>query len=339
LGSAQNTWTSTIETTTTNNANVGIRTANPQANLHIHGNTIFSTPGYTDWNTGITYPGVSYGSTSRMLFTNATTGTGMYNGFEMRLSQNNMVMSNAQSNGTFTLSALNTPTLQFHSASQRVFLGSGATNQTWSNRASINIDHSSQNGLFVRANAQSSYGIRVHSMNTQNAFTISTGSLNSSTVTERFRVMGNGSMLINLQSDNENAIICYGSNQSMENFKVKGNGEVFARRIRVTLDQFPDYVFASNYRLMPLSELRSYINENNKLPNMPSAQEVEEEGADLGEINRLLVEKVEELTLYILQLERDMNNLSSQNMEKTQNYEELKNRLAQIETLLLNIQK
>lgn len=87
------------------------------------------------------------------------------------------------------------------------------------------------------------------------------------------------------------------------NFKVKGNGEVYARKYTTTLASFPDYVFNDNYKLLSFQELRTYLDQNNRLPNMPSATQVETDGADLGELNRLLVEKVEELTLYILQLE------------------------------------
>ena len=62
---------------------------------------------------------------------------------------------------------------------------------------------------------------------------------------------------------------------------------------------------------MPLNELESYINEYSHLPGVPSATEVEEDGADLGEMNRLLMEKVEELTLYVIDLQKQINELKS----------------------------
>jgi hypothetical protein len=61
-----------------------------------------------------------------------------------------------------------------------------------------------------------------------------------------------------------------------------------------------------------LDELRSYITTNKHLPNVPSANEFAETGVDLGELNRLLLEKVEELTLYILQLEERTKRLEDQ---------------------------
>ena len=58
---------------------------------------------------------------------------------------------------------------------------------------------------------------------------------------------------------------------------------------------------------MPLAALQEFIKANHHLPNIPSATQVEQEGLDVGEMNRKLVEKVEELTLYILQLEKRLS--------------------------------
>ncbi|MCO6499421.1 MAG: hypothetical protein J5I47_03470 [Vicingus serpentipes] len=94
-----------------------------------------------------------------------------------------------------------------------------------------------------------------------------------------------------------------------EVFVVHGNGHVFAQEITVQLAPFPDYVFAKDYELMTISELGDYINENNHLPNMPSAIEVEKNGMGVGELQVKLVEKVEELTLYIIELENRLAKL------------------------------
>jgi len=65
----------------------------------------------------------------------------------------------------------------------------------------------------------------------------------------------------------------------------------------------PDYVFEPGYELMPLKELKGYITENQHLPNMPSTEEVRKEGIKIFEQNRLLLEKLEEAYLYIIELE------------------------------------
>jgi hypothetical protein len=85
-------------------------------------------------------------------------------------------------------------------------------------------------------------------------------------------------------------------------FRVYADGKVFATELNVLLaSQFPDYVFHPNYTLMPLSDLSGFIKSNRHLPNMPTAAEIEQKGMNVGEVTTTLVEKVEELTLYILQ--------------------------------------
>jgi len=67
---------------------------------------------------------------------------------------------------------------------------------------------------------------------------------------------------------------------------------------------WPDYVFEENYPLMSIAELEASIRKNKHLPNVPSAAEIEKRGIDMGEMTRALLEKVEELTLYVIQLEK-----------------------------------
>ena len=88
-------------------------------------------------------------------------------------------------------------------------------------------------------------------------------------------------------------------------------GNLKVKHLRVTLTDWPDYVFGGNHELKPLGELGTYINQHQHLPGVPSAQDVEEQGADLGEMNRLLMEKVEELTLYIIDLQKQIDELKN----------------------------
>ena len=92
-------------------------------------------------------------------------------------------------------------------------------------------------------------------------------------------------------------------------FQVGGDGLVFAREIKVNLDNWPDYVFKEDYVLMPLSEVEKYIEENGHLPNVKSAEEIEKEGLNLGETNKILMEKMEEMTLYMIELEKKVKAL------------------------------
>lgn len=89
--------------------------------------------------------------------------------------------------------------------------------------------------------------------------------------------------------------------------ELDNNGLLYAREIKVNLDSWPDYVFDKNYSLMPLSELQVFIEQNNHLPNVPSACEMEKEGINVAKSNVMLMEKVEELTLYLLQMKEQLD--------------------------------
>ncbi len=104
------------------------------------------------------------------------------------------------------------------------------------------------------------------------------------------------------------------SDATQELFKVDNQGYAYARKMVVTLNNpFPDYVFEKNYKLMPLSELKLFIATNKHLPNMASAKEVSlnNNQVEIGELTTKLLEKVEELTLYILQQQAEIDALKA----------------------------
>ena len=90
------------------------------------------------------------------------------------------------------------------------------------------------------------------------------------------------------------------------------NGTIHAKEVLVDLVGWPDYVFEKNYSLMSLEELENSIKENKRLPNIPSADEVECDGIGLGDMNKKLIEKIEELTLYVIQLNKELQDVKSQ---------------------------
>ena len=94
-------------------------------------------------------------------------------------------------------------------------------------------------------------------------------------------------------------------------FACDAQGHLKVKNLRVTLTDWPDYVFSGSHTVMPLGELEAYIGQHSHLPGVPSAQQVEEQGAELGEMNRLLMEKVEELTLYIIDLQKQIDELKN----------------------------
>jgi hypothetical protein len=110
------------------------------------------------------------------------------------------------------------------------------------------------------------------------------------------------------------AMVVYNSSPAYERevFRVLGNGNVWATEVHVRLkEDFPDYVFDKEYDLISIEDLEKFIETNSHLPNLPTATEVAESGLDLGEMNRLLVEKVEEMSLYIIDLQKQINELKN----------------------------
>ncbi|MEO0570799.1 MAG: fibronectin type III domain-containing protein [Bacteroidota bacterium] len=113
-----------------------------------------------------------------------------------------------------------------------------------------------------------------------------------------------------------NAVASYSGKVQVGNITVPAayamaiDGKLITEEVRVELSgTWPDYVFSEDYDLLTLEEIQKHIEEKGHLPNIPSAQEVEAKGIALGEMNRLLLEKIEELTLYILIQQKQIKQL------------------------------
>ena len=89
-----------------------------------------------------------------------------------------------------------------------------------------------------------------------------------------------------------------------KDYRLAVNGRIRATEIKL-YSGWADYVFASDYLLMPLADVEAYIVANGHLPNVPSAKEVEQNGVEVGVTQALLLEKIEELTLHLIRLEKE----------------------------------
>ncbi len=117
-----------------------------------------------------------------------------------------------------------------------------------------------------------------------------------------------------------------GTNFPDELLTVKG--KIHTQEVLVDLDGAvaPDYVFETyfngfsemmpEYSLISLEELETFVKENNHLPNVPSAQTMQQEGVSLKEMNLILLKKIEELTLYTLQQQKEIDTLKEKVSEK-----------------------
>tara|TARA_R110000796_G_scaffold104102_1_gene213673 strand:- start:4286 stop:5128 length:843 start_codon:yes stop_codon:yes gene_type:complete len=114
--------------------------------------------------------------------------------------------------------------------------------------------------------------------------------------------------------DEWNGRVGIGTTSPDSKLTVKGN--IHAEEVKVDLSvPAPDYVFKEDYKLKTLEETQAYIKENGHLPNMPSAQEFEENGMELGVMNLKLLEKIEELILYTINQEEEIRKLKSKDQE------------------------
>jgi hypothetical protein len=108
-------------------------------------------------------------------------------------------------------------------------------------------------------------------------------------------------------------------------YKLAVGGSMIATAVTVKLvANWPDYVFKKDYTLPSLTDVKTYIDQNQHLPEIPSAQQMEKEGVNLGEMNKLLLKKVEELTLYLIEKDK-------QDTEKNKLLQALQARVSELE--------
>lgn len=114
--------------------------------------------------------------------------------------------------------------------------------------------------------------------------------------------------------------------------KLSVKGKILAQEIRIKPTGWADYVFEKSYQLPALSYIEEYISKNKHLPGIQSAAEVEKNGVCLGEMNAKLLAKIEELTLYLINQNKELNLLKEQ-IKCTNNLEK---RISELEESLLN---
>jgi hypothetical protein len=258
---------------------------NVNYNLHLHG--IYVPPVYAQGPTGLIQPDLNDPTTPmntksvthgvRFGMTNTSTGTAMGRGTVFDFTGKHFSLSNNESDGTMYFGTGNA---RFTFSQSNIVFGSRTVSFDLlpaNLRAYANINIHNENGLYIRTTATGRYGLSVK-----------------------------------VNTDNDIAMQCFGTNQSVANFVVRGNGNVFARKYTTTLGPIGDYVFAPNYYLMPLSELRVYIRENSHLPNVMPTSVAETAETDLVEFAKTLLVKIEENLLYILQLEERIKQLEAE---------------------------
>ena len=139
--------------------------------------------------------------------------------------------------------------------------------------------------------------------------------VDAETGVDPFRVRTNGSTKFKINDQGQ--VIINSVNTAAPGYALNVDGKIIAEELRVELSSnWPDYVFANGYKLKSIKEVEAHINEKHHLPGIPSAKEIEEEGLMVGDMQKRMMEKIEELTLYIIELNKEVENLKAKVYEK-----------------------
>jgi hypothetical protein len=252
----------------------------PSCNLHVH-STIIQDPGIVVPSRGdsvVNRDGIYFEDlyTGEIRITNPNTGSSDYDGFGI-CQRNTKVQLIQRENDVLEIKG---------------YTGSGIVLQT-----NGDIEMTTGTTMF-------------------NDITATNSTVNGNSTTNNFHVTGTTTFDGNVSIGTNSNFTCSYNGDVAANtltvgngFACDANGYVKAKEIKVTLTDWPDFVFDDGYKRLTLPETEKYIKENGHLPDVPSAQEVEENGVSLGEMNAKLLQKIEELTLHIIDLQKQIDEL------------------------------
>ncbi|CAM1358431.1 hypothetical protein [Tenacibaculum xiamenense] len=211
----------------------------------------------------------------------------------------------------FHTTSWNSSDRQFYNADRMVIKLNGRIGMGTSNpnnqlhvvgESGIRVSGKGINQIFIEGERQQ-YGTNFRLYDNQNIVYYDS----RSSMTFRANQLGGNNGTINLMGGN------VGIGTITPDAKLSVNGLIHTKEVKVDLIGWPDYVFEDAYELRSLEEVETHITEKGHLPNIPSAKEVEKVGGiHLGEMNKKLLEKVEELTLYTIQQEKQLKKQSKE---------------------------
>ncbi len=270
--------------TINNLGNVGIGTTNPNYKMHVNGGDMFvqSSSGYFKF-------GYDGGDQWRY----ASTGGGAH-----------LMMQSSTDGATFT-------PRHYFDQNGRVGFGTGAI------APAAALEVSTTSSETIRMKGSNPYMSFYDNTNGYQGYLWYNGAdivLGSSTAPIRFASNG-----YRMAINTDGRVTIGSGNTAAAGYMLSVDGKVICEEARVQISSaWPDYVFHDDYKLRPIEELEKLIKAEKHLPDMPSAAVVEKEGIALGDMNKKLLEKVEELTLYIIELNKKNTKLTEE-MESVKN--------------------
>jgi hypothetical protein len=172
----------------------------------------------------------------------------------------------------------------------------------------FNMNRSNSNWYMINDGGNNNGGALIYTDIGGNLRFVTVGSFGSTSryITDEF-MLNNVRMIITKDGN-----IGMGTSNT-QGYKLAVNGGIIAEEVKVITDvPEADYVFKNNYSLMPLNQVERYVNEHRHLPEVPSAEQFKKDGYKVGEMDNLLLRKVEELTLYVIELKKENERLAKE---------------------------
>ncbi|MCO5949828.1 SlyX family protein [Mucilaginibacter flavidus] len=318
-------WTAGTGIITTTNS-VGIGTTTPSAKLHVVSAEVRLT--------GIGTTGIASSGVYSVYDSNNTTRVGYF--------------GDASAGNSDMYLRADVGALNFSTSSGSMYLGTtgnfGIGTVAPIAKLSVAVNTTATDGLFIQNSSNTTYGTFMAAGSAGGGFSnwansmvlesvpVSTGGfvLSSYTGNITFQTSSRTNRMTITSAGN------VGIGTTTPDQALSVNGTVHSKAVVVDNSIFPDYVFNKTYALRPLSAVKTYIDLNHHLPEMPSAAEVAKNGQNLGEINTLLLKKVEELTLYMIEKDKQVKALEQQNEILVQQQAEIDQLKKQVKELLNN---
>ncbi len=301
-----------------NNGNVGIGTLNPQDNLYINGGGSVADEIGISLRQFYQFGSATYSKVGRLWQSASSLNLGILGGdAELKIFDSTIRF---ESNDFTTFWGFN-----FHHGEGN--FNQDYRNQTWLKKSwrsdlgdylylgstgnrPINNQHAmvlSQTGgiQFGKGNTNDGNGLG------SDIIKMTIGSVNTMQSTSPMNIYALNDV-VSFYRNGESGGVTIGSNDLPTGYRLAVDGRIASEEVLVQLSgNWPDYVFEEEYDLMDLDQLESFIRKNNHLPGVPTASEVKEDGIEVGEMQKMQMEKIEELTLYIIELQKEIKKLKS----------------------------